>query len=413
MSITITRKISIKKQEKHFLLFLFYYTLIIQGLMSLLGLPQGVLYVKDMILTLCIVMEIYRHGFNNKNLGILQILVVITLFLTSIISALVGNVPFLTCLVALRKFFRGFIYMALCAECLNIADVNNTIRFCYKLQWLNFFLIVIQRLVLGFDQDHSNGIFGTGLTNNYTSVLCIILVCYCTAEFYYKRRPLRMWVTQLILNFGIAAVAELKVLFLLLPMAIVFILREKLFSNRGMKISFFLLLGLAGALIVFGTMYQDQLDALLTISGMKNYNNWGLATHALVDRKNWLQYTINNIFLKDPVKNLFGVGFGTVSGLSASAIDVYGYRLLGYGSYTASMLFLELGFSGLLLVGAWFGLNLKKAFKRNSNEMLRMFADVEKGFILSMLVFFVYANILFNDSSYMVFFALSFIYLKS
>ena len=48
----IAWKIPIKKQEKKFLLFLFYYTLVIQGLISLLGLPQGVLYIKDIILVL-------------------------------------------------------------------------------------------------------------------------------------------------------------------------------------------------------------------------------------------------------------------------------------------------------------------------------------------------------------------------
>ena len=409
-----TGRVSIKTQEKRFILFLFYYTLVIQGLMSLLGLPQAVLYVKDIVLVGCIVLDLYRHrhGLRIRKTGILQILSIM-LFMVCIVSAVVGKVSILTYLVAVRKFFRGFVYMVLCKEYLEATDIDSTIQFCFKLQWVNFLLVAIQRVVLGFDQDHSNGIFGTGLTNNYTSVLCIILVCYCTAEFYYKRCSLKKWVAQLILNFAIAAIAELKVLFLVLPIAIVVILREKLFSQRGMKISFFLILGLAGALVVFGIMYQDQLSALLTISGMKNYNNWGLATHALVDRKNWLQYTMENIFSGNIVKILLGVGFGTVSGLSSSVVDAYGYRELGYGSYTASMLFLELGFSGLILIVIWFATNLKRAFKKPSDKMLRMFADFEKGFILCMFVFLVYANILFNDSSYMVFFALSFMYVKN
>lgn len=407
-----TRRVSIRKQEKRLILFLLYYTLFIQGLMSLLNLPQIALYVKDAVLAVCIILDLYRHKFSIKKTGTLQILSV-TLFVICAVSAVAGNVSTFTYLVAVRKFFRGFVYMALCIEYLDASDIDNVIHFCYKLQWVNFLLIAIQRFGLGFDQDHSNGIFGTGLTNNYTSVLCIILVCYCTAEFYYKKCPLKKWVAQLIVNFAIAAAAELKVLFLLLPVAIIFILREKLFSQRGMNISFFLILGVAGALVVFGTMYPDQLNVLITFSGMKNYNNWGLATHSLVDRKNWLQYTVTNIFDGNIVKNLIGVGFGTVSGLSSSVADAYGYRELGYGSYTASMLFLELGFSGLILIVFWFVTNFNKAFQKFSDGMLQMFADFEKGFILSMIVFLVYANILFNDSSYLVFFALSFMYVKN
>lgn len=408
----VTGKITIKKQEKRLILFLFYYTLVIQGVMSLFGLPQLVLYVKDFILVLCIGLHLYRCQFKIKKVDFLQLLI-FALFGISIVSALSGGVPFFTYLVAMRKFFRGFVYMGLCIEYLDTQDINCSIQKCYKIQWINFMLIAIQRFGLGLDQDHSNGIFGTGLTNNYTSVLCIILVCYCTAEFYYKSCTIKKWVFQLVLNFGIAAIAELKVLFIILPLSIVFILREKLFSKRGMKLLFFLILGAVGALIVFGTMYEDQLSALLTISGMRNYNNWGLATHAIVDRKNWLPYTVENIFDGNVIRNLIGVGFGTISGLSSSTIDPYGYRILGYGSYTASTLFLELGFSGLILVAVWFVINLKRSYEKPNDVMRRMLTDFEKGFILAMLVFLVYANILFNDSSYMVFFALSFLYVRN
>lgn len=408
----ITWKIPIKKQEKRFLLFLFYYTLVIQGLMSLLGLPQGMLYIKDIILVLCVALDLYRRGFNIEKTDLLQLLT-FALFIISIVSALIGNVPFFTYLVAMRKFFRGFVYMALCIEYLNAKDADRTIQNCYKIQCINFILVTIQRFALGLDQDHSNGIFGTELTNNYTSVLCIILVCYCTVEFYYKRCTLKKWIFQLVLNFGIAAIDELKVLFILLPLSIVFILRKKLFSLRGIKLILVLILGLACALILFGTMYQDQLSAILTISGMKNYNDWGLATHAIVDRKNWLQYTVENVFNGNIIEYLIGVGFGTISGLPSSSIDAYGYRILGYGSYTASTLFLELGFSGLILVAVWFCINLRRAYKNSKDVMEEMLTDFEKGFVLSMLVFLVYANILFNDSSYMVFFTFSFLYMKN
>ena len=405
----ITGRVSRRKQEKCFLLFLFFYTLIIQGLMSLLNLPQAVLYVKDVVLMLCVLIHLYRYRM--RQLGILQILSLALLTLC-LASSVAGKVPVFTSLIAVRKLFRGFVYMALCKEYLSMADADDAIQVCYKLQWINFILIAIQRFALGFHQDYSNGIFGTGLTNNFTSVFCIILVCYCTSEYYHKRCGVEKWIGQLILNYAIATVAELKVLFLLLPASIAVIYRKKLFSKKGVKLALLLVVVFVVSIIIFGTMYQDQVSSIITISGMRNYNNWGLATHALVDRKNWLQYTVKYIFSDNVIKNMIGIGFGTVSGLPSSTMDNYGYRALGYGSYTASMLFLESGFSGLILIVIWFVANLKRAFKKPSDKMMRMFADFEKGFILSMAVFLVYANILFNDSSYMVFFALSFMYMK-
>lgn len=408
----IKKSISVKELQKNLVIFLFFYSLFIQGLMSLLNLPQIVLYVKDVVLILCVILCGYnRHLILKKNDGLN--IVVFILLLEFIFSSLAGNVPFLAFFVALRKFFRGFLYMYLCVDCLNELDVNKVIHACYNIQILNLVFIFIQRVIMGYKQDYSNGIFGSGLTNNFTSVFCLILVCYCTAEFIYGNNTLKKWILQIAVNFAIAIVAELKILFILIPIAIVLILREKLFSKRGMKLSLLLIIGVICALIVFGIFYQDQIASLITISGMKNYNDWGLATHAAVDRKNWLNYTIEHIFGKNRFKRLFGIGFGEITGLSSSTIDIYGYKSLGYGAYSASTLFLETGLCGLILVVIWFLINIRRAFFIKKNAANILYHDFAKGFIPSMVVFLVYANILYNDSSYLAFFAFSFLYIKN
>lgn len=53
-----------RTSEKKLVVFLYYYTLAIQGLMSLLDLPQMFLYFKDMIMLLAVFISICC-GFNR------------------------------------------------------------------------------------------------------------------------------------------------------------------------------------------------------------------------------------------------------------------------------------------------------------------------------------------------------------
>ena len=93
-----------------------------------------------------------------------------------------------------------------------------------------------------------------------------------------------------------------------------------------------------------------------------------MATHAIVNRKNWFPYTLKNIFGDNLLQNFLGVGFGTVSGnIYGSGIKTV-YTSLGYGSYCISTIFLETGFSGLILICVWFIIVLKICLKKGRNK---------------------------------------------
>jgi len=401
--------IKIKQWEKSIVKFLFYYTLVIQGLMSLLGLPQAVLYVKDIVMVIAVMLVVYAkiNEVDYKSLPRQFISILCVFFMCCLVSGVGGNVPNMQIVIAIRKLFRGFIYMFLCSEFLNIKDVNSMIYKAYKLQFINMLIIIVQRIVLNFDQDNCNGIFGTGLTNNYNGILCLFLVCYCTAEYINNRCGIKFWVWQLMINFIIAVVAELKVLIFLIPISIIIIMREKLFSGRGLKISLFLCVGMVVAIIGFGTMYNDQLNVFTSITGLLNYNNWGLATHAIVTRTNWMEYTLENIFQDSFYLKTMGIGFGEISGSLSSYITIGFYRSLGYGSYCASTLFLETGFVGLLLIFIWFISLWINSFKKSQDNWVKIMRDSSKAFVFAMIIFLVYSNFLYNDSVFLTFFAFS------
>ena len=253
-------------------------------------------------------------------------------------------------------------------------------------------------------QDHSNGIFGTGLTNNFNSVFCLLLVFYCTSEYLHKKCSLRTWLMQIIVNFVIAAFAELKVLFFLIPVGILLIMRKKIFEKIGKKIAFFATFAIGLFLILFGMMYSDQLSVLLSFDGLFHYNDWGLATHAVVTRLNWPQYTMNYIFSDDIFSYMLGIGFGTISGSLYSSIGTIIYTQLGYGSYCASTVFLETGWIGLLLLLSWFIFILCSSIKKRKNA-LEM--DFEIAFSICMIIFLVYANFIFNDSCFIAFYGIA------
>ena len=377
--------------------------------------PQLVFYVKDIALIVSFIMYfIYRIKQTSRQIRVVpkaMTIVLLILMLVCIFSGIIAEIRILNIAIAIRKMFRGFIYMYLCIEYISFEDVENIVHKTYWIQAINLLLVAYQRLILNLSQDLSNGIFGTGLTNNYSSILCLILVCFVTAEYMYGNIRLRTFFAQLIINFGIATLAELKVLFFLIPISILLIMWDKIFIPKGMKILSLMGGAIAVALGVFGVMYAGQLKVLTSVSGLINYNDWGLATHAIVNRKNWFPYTLKNIFGDNLLQNFFGVGFGTVSGnIYGSGIKTV-YTSLGYGSYCISTIFLETGFSGLILICVWFIIVLKICLKKGRNKYEKVGNKFGISFVISLIVFLVYANYIFNDSSFLAFFGVAIIFI--
>ena len=395
--------------NKGLIIFLFYYTLFIQGLMSLLNFPQYLLYLKDIILIFTIALTILkkRVKFHNK-----LFLLVVGLFILAVFSSIRNSISITYILVGMRKFFRGILYMYVCSVYLNYEDYNKAVRNCFKIQYINCIIIFIQRVFFHIGQDHSNGIFGTGMMNNYNNIMCLLIVSFCTAEYAAGNLKLKKWINILMVNMIIVLLAELKVLFFMLPIAVLMIVREKIFTGRGLRISMIIIVGGTIAVVIFGTFYSQQLEVILSM-GLLNYNRYGLATHALVHRLNWITYTLENIFKGNILSILSGIGFGVVSGLRSGGVNAF--IELGYGSYGGSTVFLELGLIGLALITLFFSIIFLDSFKHikseeNDNIIIQSFV---RGFSLCMIVFLFFSNYIFDDSCFVVYFGLSSLYARN
>ncbi len=403
--------VNVNSIGRRFIIFLIYYTLFIQGLMSLLGLPQVVLYFKDIIMIMIFCLCVFAYLQNKKAYRLKKMYVLWIILLTyCLFNGLLMGVSIFSILISVRKMFRGFLFMFFCAKFLQLNDVSSVMHNCYKIQFLNVALILIQRIILNLGQDYCNGIFGTGLTNNYMSLFCILVVGYCTVEYLGQKCSARTFYVQLGIVVVIMAVAELKVLFFMLPIVLIIIFRENfLIKLRGIKTLIVGVIVLGIGLLIFRFMYRNQLNVLTSISGLMNYNQWGLATSSIVNRINWIPYTWENIFGNSLQLRLFGIGFGSISGTLFGFESSSYLNALGYGSYCLSTVFLEIGLVGLLFLCSWFIYYLFKSTKRYPNGYRKIHKRFSQAFVLTLIVFLDYSNFLFNDSSFLAFFGLSII----
>lgn len=390
-------KISINKSIRRLLIFIFYYTLFIQGVMSLLELPQIVLYIKDFLLLVCVFFHLYSKRKKVSN----DFYILIAFLIICLFSFICNHILLFSFAVAIRKLFRGFIYFYLCKSYVRIKDVNRIMINCCKINVFNLLIIFLQRSFFGLHQDLSNGIFGTGYTNNHLSIFCLLILGYITYNFYISRLKLSSYIANVSIILAITLISELKILFFLIPFTVIIILWDKLLrSKKGIKLIGLGLIALLLFLYIFNVFYGAQIQYLISIDGLINYNDWGLATHSEVTRLNWFNYTLDNVF-SNCFELFFGVGFGKVSGITFNQGSISMLQTLGYGSYCLSTIFVEVGLVGLIIFVYWW---IRLLFDKFPTKELERFNFSN---IILMIIFLVYSNFVMNDSCFIAFFLLA------
>ena len=167
------------------LLFEVYFVLFSQLLIDLLGFPQYILFITDVI-NICIMlfMLIYPKSiFSSKYSKLIKnyLLVYIVYLLIDSMLNLVSPLLFLW---GARKFLRGFFFFVACVRFLHYSDYKKFLDRLYWLQIINVILSSYQFLVLGLKQDHLGGIFGTASgCNAFSNLFFCTITCYYIASF--------------------------------------------------------------------------------------------------------------------------------------------------------------------------------------------------------------------------------------
>ena len=197
-----------------------------QGIISdYLGFRQ-VNYLCDVLLVLLLVVMLCRKQVKlNKTTNNIEYISILAFAIVALIGWGLNTVRLPSALWGLRNYGRFFLFFLLGSSLWNGEDVETMENFFMKIFPIHMILIAFQYVVEGLNQDFLSGLFGKTAGGNgglmiYLSVILCIVIC----QFEYKKICTKKFVCYLLLIFVNAALSELKFLFVLASLLVVWYL---------------------------------------------------------------------------------------------------------------------------------------------------------------------------------------------
>ena len=228
-----------------------------------LGFSQ-VTYICDFLLIVLLVAKLSsnkRYLLINKRVEVIPIYCFI---LFVIIGWIFNPAPIATAVWGVRNYGRFFLYFVLSISILNAEDADKMEDMFVRVFPIHISVIAFQYIVEGLNQDRLSGIFGkeTG-GNGGLMIYLAIMLCIIMARYEYKRISLPKFIIYLLLILINAALSELKFLFIVAVILLIWYLLMSKRKGRGMilALAFFILLYI-GIQIFYATFpeYANFLD---------------------------------------------------------------------------------------------------------------------------------------------------------
>ena len=320
--------------------------------------PSALTYVFDVI-NICILLANARL-VGTKTKGEWYFNVPVALFaVVAPISGLINAVAPQYVIWQAISFGRLFVWIYLFRIFWDEKYAKSFMRFVYKMQLPNVLFVLAQYYVFGLFQDNIGGLFGVergcnGILNVY---LCIV-VAWGLNLYLTKEGKLAGLVFTVLTSLLIAAVAELKFFFVEFLVIVVLSLLYVRFSRKTVFSIVTISLLICAALAVFAQINPLQYETLVNIDEfLAEADNSNIETGYGISRTHAFSQISEQFFNGDLFAMLFGFGFGSASQSSipffcAPFFYVYGY--LNYNFLTSAMVFIQLGYLGVVLFVAPF-----------------------------------------------------------
>lgn len=308
-----------------------------------------------------------------------------------------------------RNYGRFFLFYVLARALWTEDDVKLIEELFLKLFPIHMILIAFQYVVEGLNQDFLSGLFGkTGGGNGGLMIYLSIILCIAVCQFEYKKMSTRKFLCYLLLIFINAALSELKFLFIMAILLVVWYLAMSKRKGRGMILALFFVIALYIGMQIFYYVFPfwaDYLsfDNIMTIlSDQEVYASQFDVGRTAVFSK--LSPIITKWAGKDAL--LFGIGLGngdysdTFPILNSAFYNVYGF--MHYTWLSLGYLFVEVGYIGTIVYISFFViLEIKAivAYQKRSTyyNLLGTF------FPMVFMIIMVYNSTLRSNYAYMVF----------
>lgn len=367
-----------------------------------LGLPWWLSYAFDLLVALEVAMTARNMQRTFRRAGCADVLAYFAIFaFVLLLTQIINLVPVVQAVLAYRRIFRFFAFFAVCAVLLKIRDVEKIFSLMVKLQGINLALTIFQRFGLGVSQDNMGGIFGTaGGVNGYTNIYLCLICTFSTVMYLGKKAKLKELIWVLGSSLLIAALAELKLFFIEVPLIVLAVILLSKPSRKTVQIIFFSALGLVVALFLFARWFPEHMKVFLDAARFSSYVSDEIAGYK-IGRLNAFS-TINELFFKDDIlANLMGFGFGNCEDGSV----FYGkYSHYHYTWFTHQVTFLETGYIGIVLYSAFYGLIfLRAALAKKKHPQSYGYLTITQVICLLSFIWMLYNQSQRTESAYLVF----------
>lgn len=326
------------------------YVVLMRFATTALGFPGAISFLLDGLNILAILCSLSKvRDMREWGIGPVVTVFAVYCFVLLVSDVLNGVRPALI-VWAIRNTFRLFGFFFSCAILLDRSDIDRIFRLLFGLQVVNLAVSLVQFGAMGIRQDDLGGIFGIGEgCNAYSNVFFAMLLVYYSFKWLdgEKGGSTRFYFV-VISTLVLAALAELKVYFIEFVLLVSFVVVMRASKARAYIAVAVCICALVAGLQVFKAAFPDAYRDLMDFDKMAAYSSEGMAGYEL-SRFGAFDQIDRIIFGQDPLKELFGIGFGAAeeSSLAIFTSDFskeWGW--LNYRWFTHQMAFIETGYIG-------------------------------------------------------------------
>lgn len=360
-------------------------------------------------------------------------------FCIGTISALVHKTPILLYIWSIRKNFRFILFLWSCFILLKKEYIEKLFKILFCLVIVNTIMVTYGFFFTDLNGDGINGLFGSELGGNafMNSFLCVVVVYYLIMYLHQKKK-LRYFLIILVCTNYIAAMSELKMLYIELACicagAVILNLNKKRVKKVAISAGSILLTTFLSiqamyilypafdnffepetvwnysAVIPYGTGHEEP---------VKVYDEDGTLVNEVpvFNRVQGIKLAYQH-FLKTPLDKCIGIGFGNAESGSFQFFTSDFYRVYGetkYAGFLIPFFLTETGIIGVLCYSSMFVLafleNFYNSYKKKMENGERAFAQVTEIMAgVCLLLCFYDASLRVEATGYIVFWTLAFGY---
>lgn len=274
-------------------------------------------------------------------------------FLIGIIGDIVNSVPIKTSIWGIKNFLRFFLLTYSIIGRYKFLDSYTFKKLVTKLFYLNLLAITID-FFAGRKGDSMGGIF---LGNGDLAIFLIVSLFLFTSDYFVGRKKKLLVVGAYVSSFIIAMLAEIKFLYLIIPMCLYLsyvLIKKMTIMNITVFIlsCMFIVPSLKYALSFYyndayieAIFNEEERDDYLSNSGY----NLGMDDNGF--NRNTSIENVQLLFFRDNIQtSLVGFGLGSASNSKAFGTWIADkYRFTGYFFFTSSFVLIETGWIGYIL----------------------------------------------------------------